>query len=189
MSEGVGIITEIIGINNLKLCNSFKYDQNDLWVDRSTGFKFAEIKFTDKNNEEKSLEFFHYPSDGNWSVYCERKKIANAVTWPYTWDKSSVPETAAMFLTDFFGYKFIVSDNLKISGAKIKAKLANNLSNVLDSMSRAPHYKAKAAQKYKDEWADEIGNNIEHERQAAERSKNNATISRIASMLSGGSKQ
>lgn len=188
MNEGIGIITEIIGMNNLKLCNSFKYDQNDLWVDGSTRFKFAEIKFTDKNDEEKSLEFFHYPTDGNWSVYCGQKKIADAVTWPYTWDKSTVPETAAMFLTDFFGYKFIVADNLKISGAKIKAKLANDISNVMDLTSRMPHYKTRAAKKYKDAWADEIGSNAEHERQVAERSKNNATISRIASMLSGNKK-
>lgn len=188
MSEGVGIITEIIGINNLKLCNSFKYDQNDLWVDESTRFKFAEIKFTDKNNEEKSLEFFHYPTNGNWNVYCDRKEIANAVSWPYTWDKSTVPETAALFLTDFFGYKFIVADNLKISGAKMKAKLANGLSNVLDLTSRAPHYIDSKKQMYKDKWADEIKSYSEHERQATERSKNNATISRIASIISGNKK-
>ena len=150
--EGVGIITAVDGINELKYCNTFKYSGNgdEPWADPDKGYKFGEIRFIDKNGNEDKIEFKHIPGDGLWCVKHNMIKIGDAISWPNTYDDKSIPMAAAQFCTEYFGYKFIVSKELKSIPASVSHSVISTLSSIVQKMNGDDSYIDTKMQRYRE---------------------------------------
>jgi len=147
----IGIITEIIGINELKYCNSLKYANDEPHASNVKGYKFAEVRFIDKDKKQDKLEFFHYPSNGNWTVEHNKKTIGDAITWPISYSERDLPLSVAAFCTQMFGYDFTISKKLKKVGARISNVIANGYDYITDRETLYGDYKQNKINKFKSE--------------------------------------
>ena len=145
----IGIITEIIGINELKYCNSLKYVSDEPHASTVKGYKFAEVRFIDKDKKQDKLEFFHYPYNGNWTVEHNKKTIGDAITWPVSYSERDLPLSVAAFCTEMFEYDFTISKQLKKVGAKITNSLANGYNYITDRNQRYDAYRQNKINKFK----------------------------------------